>query len=420
VNERKWFVGVDWGSAEHAVCLLDDTGKKLGERVFKHDGGALAEMCAWLLETSGAKEPSALHVAIETPHGPVVETMLERGMVVHSINPKQLDRFRDRFSVAGAKDDRLDAYVLADALRTDQRKFRVLAIDHPLIIEIRESSRIHADLVEERTRLSNRFRGLLLRYYPQFLELEGDEIAHDSFLSLFELLPTPAAARHAKEATVAKRLKELRIRRFDAKHVLATLRKKSLTVAPGTTEAVKAHVSVIIERLHLVNRQLENAEMRLDTLAATLASEEDASPGQKSEQHDVAILQSLPGVGRVVLAILLAEAWRLLAARDYHALRKLSGVAPVTRNSGKRSGAQSNVGMRRACNARLREAVFHWARSASQNEPKSQLAYQALRRRGKSYGAALRSVGDRLLRMACAMLRERTAYDPARRRLVTA
>src|SRR5215813_9034326 len=108
--------------------------KRLGERDFAHGGAGLAEMAAWLTGVAGA-EPSAIHVAIEIPHGPIVETLLERGFNVYAINPKQLDRFRDRFSPAGAKDDSRDAEVLCDALRTDMRAFRRLALAEPLVIE---------------------------------------------------------------------------------------------------------------------------------------------------------------------------------------------------------------------------------------------------------------------------------------------
>ena len=72
-----------------------------------------------LLSMTGAPA-AAIAVAIEVPHGPIVETLLERGFQTHAVNPKQLDRFRDRFTVAGAKDDRRDAHVLADSLRTDR------------------------------------------------------------------------------------------------------------------------------------------------------------------------------------------------------------------------------------------------------------------------------------------------------------
>ena len=114
---KGWFVGVDWASENHRVRIADCYGKRLGERDFAHGGAGLAEMATWLMSIAGA-EASAIHVAIEVPHGPIVETLLERGFNVYAINPKQLDRFRDRFSPAGAKDDSRDAEVLADALRT--------------------------------------------------------------------------------------------------------------------------------------------------------------------------------------------------------------------------------------------------------------------------------------------------------------
>src|SRR5215467_146228 len=87
-----WFVGVDWASENHRVRITDGCGKRLGERDFAHGGAGLAEMAAWLTSVTGA-EPSAIHVAIEIPHGPIVETLLERGFNVYAINPKQLDRF---------------------------------------------------------------------------------------------------------------------------------------------------------------------------------------------------------------------------------------------------------------------------------------------------------------------------------------
>ena len=105
---QSWFAGVDWASQKHDVWLADASGKRLGKRTFAHSGEGLAQMCAWLIATSGGK-PENIHVAIEVPHGPVVETLLDREFKVYAINPRQLDRFRDRFSPAGAKDDSRDA-----------------------------------------------------------------------------------------------------------------------------------------------------------------------------------------------------------------------------------------------------------------------------------------------------------------------
>jgi hypothetical protein len=99
-----WFAGVDWGSEQHQACLLDAAGGIKGERAFRHGGAGLAALCDWLVSIAG--DPSSVAVAIEVPHGPVVDALQDRGFAVHAINPKQLDRLRDRFSVAGAKDDR--------------------------------------------------------------------------------------------------------------------------------------------------------------------------------------------------------------------------------------------------------------------------------------------------------------------------
>src|SRR5262245_2628516 len=308
-EERRWFVGIDWASQEHVVSLCDGQGKKMGQRKFAHGGTGLSDMIAWLLKTSGG-EPGEVHVAIETPHGPIVEALLKRGFNVYSINPKQLDRFRDRFTVAGAKDDSLDAYVLADSLRTDMPLFRKLGVADPLIVELRERSRIDEELKVERLRLANRVRDQLWRYYPQMLEL-GD-LDEDWMLDLWEAAPTPEKASRASKAAIARLLKKYRIRRFDAAQVLSELRKPALSVAQGTIEAATAHIRVAIERLRLVNRQLGEAGLQLDRLRKKLAepvagADGENVPGQRQEHRDVTILDSLPGVGRVVLATMLAE-----------------------------------------------------------------------------------------------------------------
>ena len=124
----------------------------------------------------------------------------------------------------------------------------------------------------------------------------------------------------------------------------------------------------------------------------------------------MAILASSPGAGRITIATLLAEAWDALQRRDYHALRCLCGVAPVTRQSGK-----SKIVVRRlAVSHRLQNAAYHWALGAIQHDPKSRAKYSALRQRGHGHARALRSVADRLLAMLCAMLRSQTLFDPDR------
>jgi transposase len=378
----------------------------VGERDFTHDGVGLTELCDWLVTKSGASA-AEVAVAIETPRGPVVEALLERGFAVFSINPKQLDRFRDRFTVAGAKDDSRDAQVLASSLRSDRPAFRRLSVDDPLVIELREWTRIHAELTQERSRLANRVRDQLWRYYPQAREL-SDDLAADWFLDLWQQVPTPAKAARTNEKTIARILKQHRIRRLDAGTVLRVLRARPLTVAPGTTEAASAHIRTLAARARLINLQIKEAQHRLDELCGSIEAAAEATPGQICEQRDVAILRSLPGLGRITLATLLAEASEPLRLRSYHVLRTLTGAAPVTRRSGK----ACFVVRRHACNKRLAQAVYHWARVAKQHDPTSARRYEELRRRGHSHGRALRSVADRLLYVLCTLLERQVLFDP--------
>jgi len=94
---------------------------------------------------------------------------VEHGFTVFSINPKQLDRFRDRYSPAAAKDDSRGAFLLADALRTDMHCFRAVRLDEPVMIRLRELSRLDDELAEEQNRATNRLREQFHRFFPQLL-----------------------------------------------------------------------------------------------------------------------------------------------------------------------------------------------------------------------------------------------------------
>jgi hypothetical protein len=399
-----WFVGVDWGSERHQACIVDQQGTIAAERSFPHSGAGLAELGDWLVSITGAA--SAVALAIEVPHGPVVDSLIDRGFAVHSINPKQLDRLRDRFSVAGAKDDRRDAYVLGDGVRTDRRLFHRLHVADPRLIELRAWSRLAEELTEERVRLSNRVYHELWRYYPQISQLT-DDLAAPWFLELWTIAPTPTKAGHLRKSVIDQLLKRHRIRRIDGETVLRILGQPAIKVADGVAEAAGIHLRSLVTRLRVVNRELRQAEGKLDELCTAIGATEAAS-GDGLQRQDVMILRSMPGIGRINLATLLCEGSGPLSRRDYSALRTLCGAAPVT----KRSGKSHFVVMRYAAHVRLRNTIYHWARVATQYDNKSRAHYAALRRRGHSHGRALRGVADRLLGLACVLLQRQTPFDP--------
>jgi transposase len=399
-----FFVGIDWGTEKHSVCVLDREGNKVAECQALHSGTGLQQLVDWLRKQTGVA-PEQVAFGIEAPAGAVVDTLLEHSYPGFHINPKQLDRFRDRHTVAGVKDDSLDAYVIADSLRTDRPCFHPIQVDDPQIHRLRTLSRLEDDLGQDWSRLTNQLRQQLHRYFPQMLELSP--AADQPWLwELLQTAPLPAMARKLRCSQIQKILARYRIRRFSAQQVREKLHTPPLPVAPGVAEAASEACLLLILRLHLLAQQRKHVAQCMKAILADLAED-----SHRKEHRDVQVLSSLPGVGRIIAATMLVEASQPLANRDYHALRAYGGVAPVTRQSGKRR----QVIMRYACNQRLRNALYHWARVSLQNDDRSRAHYHCLRKKGHSHGRALRGVADRLLAMLVSMLRSGNSYDPRRR-----
>lgn len=401
-----FFAGIDWGRKNHQVCLIDQNGSVLAQKSFAHLAEGFYEMAEWMLEVSGSTT-NHIGVSIENNRGAVVETLMGLGFRVYSINPKQLDRFRDRFSPSGAKDDRRDARVLAEALRTDGRYFREVTAPYPDIADLRRLTREREELMGERVALINRIRGDLWEYYPQFEQVIGNGSLKLWHIELWELAPTPGDAKKTRPSTVQKLLKRNRVRRIDGKEAIKILRSKEIELAEGTVPGIVRRVRRRVERLKLVDRQLKEIEIFIDDRIKALDSRLRSESEKEGRPSDIEILRSIPGVGRIVLAVFVSEASDILSRRDYRALRCFAGVAPVTKQSGK----SRQVVRRHASCRRLMTAVSQMAKVAVMHDSVSKAGYESLRARGLGYHRTLRTVGDRLLHVGCALLKKGEVFD---------
>jgi transposase len=401
-------VGLDWGTEFHRACVLDCRGEILRECRIDHSGLAITDFLRGLTEMASGK-PDRIAVAIEVPRGPVVEAFLEAGLAVFSINPKQLDRFRDRYTVAGAKDDSRDAYVLADSLRTDQHCFRRVATDHPDVVRLRELSRTEESLSEHFRGVVNQLHQLLLRYYPQLLQLNStpDE---PWIWALLEKAPIPQRGAPLTVARLKTLLSKFRIRRWTAEQVREVIAASALPLTAGSADAISEHALLLLPQLRLLYSQRKQVRDRIEALLNGMTILGRERPDSR-EHRDVGLLLSMPGLGCLIAANLFSEGADPIAQRDYYALRAHSGIAPVTRQSGK----SKQVVMRRGCSERLRNAMYHWARCSVQHDPLSRAHYARLRASGHKHGRALRGVADRLLTILIAMLKSGQPYDPKRR-----
>src|SRR5437667_1104698 len=204
-DAMRFSVGIDWASAAHAVCILDQTGRVHWQGAVPHTADGLADLLARLRRF---RRRGSLRVALERPSGLLVDTLLDAGLEVVPIHPNALKASRPRYSAAGAKSDPGDAFLLADLLRTDGHRFRPLQPPSDDTRALRTLVRGRDDLVAQRVALANQLRALLERVWPGAAQIFADV---DSSIALAFLTRYPTA--HS-----AARLAEKRLSHFLVQH----------------------------------------------------------------------------------------------------------------------------------------------------------------------------------------------------------
>ena len=154
------FAGVDWASEEHAVCVVDEDGRIVEGRRYRHNETGLRALCGRLLRLK------VKLVALERPDGLLIDRLLDAGLAVVAIHPNQVKASRSRYSVAGGKSDRFDSFVLAELARTDSHRFRVLVPDSDRTKALRAMTRARESLVRTRLGLANQLRDQLATFWP--------------------------------------------------------------------------------------------------------------------------------------------------------------------------------------------------------------------------------------------------------------
>jgi len=166
---KRYYIGVDWGDRLHQVYVGDDAGKKVREMKVPETVEGLAEIGRWLDEQRA--EGFELWAAIEKPAGRIVDFLLDHGVEVYPVNPKAVDRVRDRYRMSGSKSDAFDAYVLAEFVRTDQSHLKSLRPSSEKAQELKMLSRDQRRVGRHKSRLLNQLTTTLKEYYARPLEV---------------------------------------------------------------------------------------------------------------------------------------------------------------------------------------------------------------------------------------------------------
>jgi transposase len=385
--------GIDWARDYHAVSVVNTRGREICRCSVEHSAAGLRELLG-VLARNGAWE-----AAIERPDGPVVDALLSAGITVVVISPNQIKNLRGRYGSAGNKDDRFDAYVLADTLRTDRARLAPLTPDSPATVTLRRACRARKDLVSHRVAVANQLRAHLRNAFP-------------GAVGLFAEIDSPISLRFLARFATQDRADWLSPRRLAAwlasagysgrtdpaiLHARLAAAPRGATGDDGTTQA---HVTAA---LHAV--------------LTTLADQIKALSGQIGEQlarhADAHIFTSLPRSGTVRAARLLAEIGDCRTRFPTpEALACLAGAAPSTRQSGK----IRTVSFRWSCDKQLRDAVTDFAGDSRRASPWATDLYNRARTRGHDHPHAVRILARAWLFVIWHCWQDGVAYDPARHR----
>ena len=384
--------GIDWASTDHVACVVDMTGRVTGRLAVAHDKAGIAAMIAWL-RRAGAGE-----VAIERSDGVLVAALLAAGLTVVVITSRQVSNLRSRYGAAGGKDDRFDAYVLADTLRTDRARLRPLVPDAPATAALRAAVRARRDLVAHRVAACNQLRAHLAVAFPAAIGLfyELDSPISLAFLARFG---SQDAAAGLDEDAVAGWLGTVPARGCPAPPGVLCARLRS--APPGATGGHGAAQAAVTTALTAVVAGLAVQVKALETQIA----------GQLAVHPDAHIFTSLPRAGTLRAARLLAEIGDCRSRfPDPWSLAALAGTAPVTR----RSGSHTAHHFRWAVNQQLRDAACDFAADSRHASPWAAAVYDQARDRGKDHPHAVRILARAWIYVIWRCWQDGTGYDPAK------
>ena len=195
-------VGLDWADREHTCSLYQPDGKKLSLITV----AAAPEIFGrWLDQLRQNFPQGRIVVVIERPDGAVVEMMRERtGFVIVAVNPVVLHRFRQAFAPSGAKGDPGDAALLAELVLTHPEKFEALEVQDPQLQKLAALVQERRNWVDMSTGLVQQLNDVLKKYYPQALELTGENMGSPMTLAFLRRWPDLAAVKRARWSTLER------------------------------------------------------------------------------------------------------------------------------------------------------------------------------------------------------------------------
>jgi transposase len=391
------FVGLDWADRSHQVCLRAADSERDELSVLPQEPNAIH---AWANDLQARFPSGRIAVALEQSRGPLLYALSQHAHLdLYPLNPAMLARYRSAAKTSGSKHDPLDATLICELVRMHRDWLQLLQPMSPPLRQLQLLVESRRALVEQKLALSNQLTALLKSYFPQALELVGDDLGAPLAAAFLRRWPTLGEVQRARPAT---------LRAFyhahggrSAERIDARLELVRQTVALTIDAAVLAvqplQVRIVLEQLAVLHRALREHDQRIRTLFV--------------QQADASLFASFPGAGEK-LAPRLAVAFGDERSRypQLQPLQQYSGIAPVREQSGQTCWTH----WRWSCPKFLRQTFHEFAGCSIPECRWAKAYYQQQRERGLSHHQAVRALAFKWQRVLFRCWQNHEPYDDAR------
>lgn len=386
-------IGIDWADRTHVCCLFDQA---KGTRHVIRVGSSPEDFGVWLDAVQTQYPQGRIVIALERPEGAMVEMIRYRSRFeIVPINPVVLHRFRQAFAPSGAKNDPGDATLIGEIVLTHPEKFEALMNQDPVLAALSALVKERRHWVDTRTGLLEELISVLKKYYPQALELAGENLASPMAGEFLLRWPDLLAAKKTNWSTLEKFYRRHHSGREDV-----LKRRRELL---HTARIVCEHEAYLQPcRLHMlaIVRQIEAVSTSIAQFDAAIAELYAQAPG-----HDV--IDSLPGAGDALAPRLWIACASEGPAPESETMQLKSGIAPVRIQSGNSKATCFRWARPRFLHQTWTEFAFHslkdsvWARQY----------YQQRKDKGHGEGAILRGLAFKWIRIVARLWKDQRPYD---------
>ena len=388
-------IGLDWGSEEHALCLYDCTTGQRETSTLKHTPEAIAQWAAALAQRFPQGQ---IALCLEQAKGALISSLMAYPfLVLYPVNPATAARYRQAFKTSRAKSDPSDAEVCLELLLWHRDKLTLWLPDDPPTRELARLLEHRRSTVDLRTLLTNMLRDALKSYYPQALELAGQDLFAPLACQFLLKWSSLQELQKAKKDTVRKFYYAHNCRRLDVinKRLEGILQMIPLSSDLALVEPAKVQVTMLARQLLQLSAALKEYDSRIAQLFARHA--------------DAFIWESFPGAGPTLAPRLCcALGSERSRYQNAAAIQQYSGIAPVIERSGKN---QHWIHRRWGRPHFVHQSFFEYANHSVLHCPWAKLFVQEQMAKGKKHSTAVRALAFKWQRIMYVCWRDRIAYD---------